>query len=1193
MQQPASPQNEKQRLAALRQLQLLDTSAEDRFDRLTRLACAMFDVPIALVSLVDTNRQWFKSKQGLDACETSREISFCGHAILSQDIFYIPNALEDPRFADNPLVTGPPDIRMYAGAPLSDSKGLRVGTLCIIDVTPRHFSAEELRHLRDLADCVEEEINKLNTKEAQQIIHDQEARLHALVETVVDGIISIDRQGIIQTVNPAAKEIFGYSSAEMVGQNVKMLMPEPYASEHDDYLTNFYTTGDAKVIGIGREVVGQRKDGSTFPLELAVSEMEVHGELMFTGIVRDITQRKQAEQALHDSEAETKKLAMVVARTDNSVVITDADGMIEWVNKGFERTTGYCLAEVIGKKPGDVMQGPNTDPETIAYMREHIQRGEGFNCEIINYRKDGTPYWLQLDVRPIADETGRLINFIAIESDISERKRTEEDIIRYANAMELLHIVTSNIDMPFDNRVQALLELGRQTFDLPLGIVSQINGDCYTVKYILGPDEAPPVNTEFQLGETYCVHTMRAAQPTGFHHAGESEIKTHPCYLNFGLESYIGVPILVAGKPYGTLNFSGPEPKETPYSETDYSLIQLFSQWLGNEIERLQTEKEIREGTERIRSIVDTVVDGIITINDKGIIESFNPAAEKIFQYKAVEVVGNNVKMLMPEPYRQEHDGYIDNYLSSNNAKVIGIGREVTGRRQDGSTFPMDLAVSEMDINGKNMYTGIVRDITERKEVERLKSEFISTVSHELRTPLTSIRGALGVVLGKAADGLSAKAKRMLENANRNSERLTLLINDILDLEKIESGKLEFEFEEIDLAELSRSALEANQEYARQHDVSLNMYINLDKAIVWGDSHRLMQVYANFISNAVKYSPANAEVEVAVIQHGNGFRVGIRDFGRGIPDEFRDRIFHRFAQADSSDTRDKGGTGLGLSITKAIIERLGGQVGYESQLGEGSLFYFDLPELREVIENTTKNTAESNVLICEDNIDVAELLVEMVEQEGTNSDIATTAAGAKKLLANKSYRLLLLDLTLPDMDGLELLHEIRDDEKFSDMQIIVVSGRADEGKRIFNGEAISVVDWLQKPIDEKRFNRALQQALQGGDQPKVLHVEDDRDIIQITESLLEETTDYHYVTTLEQARKYIEKDHVDLVLLDLSLPDGSGLELLKEIKGRFPVVVFSGAEPSKELNEQVVAMLTKSKTTNDQLLATIKQALNS
>ncbi|NQV71390.1 MAG: response regulator [Pseudohongiella sp.] len=606
---------------------------------------------------------------------------------------------------------------------------------------------------------------------------------------------------------------------------------------------------------------------------------------------------------------------------------------------------------------------------------------------------------------------------------------------------------------------------------------------------------------------------------------------------------------------------------------------------------RKQNEHELEDSRQRIIAIVENVNDGIITIDARGIIETFNNAAENIFAYSRVEVFGKNVKMLMPDPYRREHDGYIKRFRDTGEARIIGTRREVTGRRKDGSTFPMELSIGEMQVMGKQMFTGVVQDITERKKLELMKDEFISTVSHELRTPLTSIRGALGLVLGKSAAQLPEKARSLLEMADRNSERLTLLINDILDLEKIEAGQIAFRFANIDLVELLRQAVLDNEGYAHRHKVKLMGTSTLEQAFVLGDELRLMQVFSNLISNAVKFSPEQGEVEVAVTLHEESYRVTVRDYGSGIADEFHDRIFKRFAQADSSDSREKGGTGLGLSISKAIVERHQGHIGFESERGKGTVFHFDLPNSSLSSTENEQLADAQRVLICEDNADVATILAAMLEGEGLVSDIAGSAAATRALLSRHDYCLLLLDLSLPDMDGLQLLRELRAEPATAELPIIVVSVRADEGRSEFNGNAITVIDWIQKPVDEARLSRAVQQVLLNGRRPHILHVEDDADIVQVIKVLLKDMADLSNVPSVRDARKLLEEQDFDLVILDLGLADGSGIELLDEIKDGCPIIIFSAQQPDREITAQVTAALTKSTTSNDQLLATIKQAL--
>ncbi|KKD60752.1 histidine kinase [Grimontia sp. AD028] len=392
---------------------------------------------------------------------------------------------------------------------------------------------------------------------------------------------------------------------------------------------------------------------------------------------------------------------------------------------------------------------------------------------------------------------------------------------------------------------------------------------------------------------------------------------------------------------------AGTYPITTSASDEELSTLAEAFNHTTREIKRineLSIQEERQSGQSQLLAIVDTVIDAIITIDSKGHIATFNPAAEGLFGYRAEEVIGHKVNMLMPQEFASQHDTYVNNYLSGKRAKVIGVGREVTAKRKDGSTFPAELSVSEMQISGHKMFTGIIRDITSRKRDEALKSEFVATVSHELRTPLTSIRGALGLILGKFTDELPPKTQKMLTLALRNCERLTLLINDILDIEKLESDQMVYSFHRNNLYSIITRSLEDNEGYARQHKVSLSFHADIENAYINADSTRLQQVMANLLSNAIKYSSAGSTVTVSLALQGKAYRVEVTDTGAGIPTEFHQQLFERFSQADSSDTRQVGGTGLGLAITKSIIEAHKGYIDFFSTLGEGSTFFFTLPK---------------------------------------------------------------------------------------------------------------------------------------------------------------------------------------------------------------------------------------------------------
>ena len=410
---------------------------------------------------------------------------------------------------------------------------------------------------------------------------------------------------------------------------------------------------------------------------------------------------------------------------------------------------------------------------------------------------------------------------------------------------------------------------------------------------------------------------------------------------------------------------------------------------------------------------------------------------------------------------------------------------EWTYVRKDGSRFPILLSVTALrspdgEITG---YLGLGRDISELKRIDRMKTEFISTVSHELRTPLTAISGSLGIIMSGATGPLPDTSTKMLNIAHKNSLRLIHLVNDLLDMEKLVAGKMHFEMRAQSLLPIIQQSIEANAAFAAQYNVKyvLNNMCSEDVRVST-DSQRLLQVMANFLSNAAKFSPLNAEVEIKTENYLSHVRVTVVDKGPGIPDEFRNRIFQKFSQADSSDTRQKGGTGLGLAICKEMIERMGGRIGFFSTLGQGAQFYFEMPceeiksKLHEQYEGRLRTG--NRLLVVEDDPESAELLATILRNDNYRVDIAYTGQVALERLALYRYQAVTVDLKLPDMDGIQLIQQLRNDSVTQKLPIVVISASLDDERlSTRNDPSFANVQWLLKPLDYEVLIAAVRTAI--------------------------------------------------------------------------------------------------------------------
>lgn len=603
-----------------------------------------------------------------------------------------------------------------------------------------------------------------------------------------------------------------------------------------------------------------------------------------------------------------------------------------------------------------------------------------------------------------------------------------------------------------------------------------------------------------------------------------------------------------------------------------------------------------------LKAMLNNLEDGIIACDANGFITVFNQSLQK------------NIVATQKQMHVDDLDNYFSLFTPDNkllNKQEWPLSLALKGKPVQGVELIMQFKNNELrevvidgqqiiNSEGENLgAVAVIHDVTELKRTEKIKHEFISMVSHELRTPLTSIRGSLGLLVSGIMGHFSKRAQNLLEIANSNCERLLLLINDILDLEKIEIGKMDFQLKNYELNQIVTESIAANKMYADKYDLSLELIPAQSPIFVQVDSSRLLQVLANLISNACKFSPQGGCIKILVQQINSVARVSVSDNGSGISEEFQARIFQKFSQADSSDTRGKGGTGLGLNISKGIMEQLDGTLNFICPPEGGTTFYFELPLSEEqtasIPTNIEKQSEETKrLLVCDDDVDQSEYLKALLESAGFLVDTADSVGKAKQLIAEHYYQALLLDLILPDQDGITFIRELRSDEQTKDLHIIVISVISKTGKSVLDGDAVLVVDWFDKPID---FNKLLSsinriKIKKQIPLPHILHIEDNKDTQHIVSTLLESHASVSVAGSLYQAKEMLEKSNYDLIILDLVLPDGNGAEILPLlVQYHVPVLVFSDMQFNKDYSHYVSEVLMKSSSSNEMLLDTIKNLL--
>jgi PAS domain S-box-containing protein len=588
----------------------------------------------------------------------------------------------------------------------------------------------------------------------------------------------------------------------------------------------------------------------------------------------------------------------------------------------------------------------------------------------------------------------------------------------------------------------------------------------------------------------------------------------------------------------------------------------------------LRERRLLERSAERLRRqtqlILESAGEGIIGIGAHYHISFINPAAERLLGYGPGELAGRDVFVAL-HPTRPDGTPVPQNETPIFHALTEGSQRtsaEGTFWRKDGTSFPAQYTGAPIRGTDSDIIGAVItfQDVTRRREIDRMKDEFISVVSHELRTPLTSIRGALGLLAGGKVGVFPDKAQRMLDIAVNNTDRLVRLINDILDIERIDSGRVTMQKREVEIGDLMTQALEVMRPMADKNGVALELRpVN---ATVLADSDRMIQTFTNLLSNAIKFSPASGTVTFVGRIESDHVHITVADQGRGIPPDKLHSIFERFQQVDASDSREKGGTGLGLAICRSIVQQHGGEIWAESKLGEGSTFHVSLPLAETAAPHETDHARGATVLLCDDDAAVREVVGHLLEDRGFHVRAVGSGAEAIRSAQAEPPELIVLDLLMPSMNGWQVVDNLKANPATAHIPVVIFSVVRPDGNQGGNG---SVAGWVTKPLEESQFFRTLSQALGGrAAKTRVLIVEDDPELSRLIESMLRsDGIDTRIARSGREAIQVLPEYRPDLLVLDVVLPLGDGFSVVHWMRHSekfrdLPVMVYSGRELSSE-----------------------------
>lgn len=905
-----------------------------------------------------------------------------------------------------------------------------------------------------------------------------------IVSACPDGILTIDARGRITGVNDAARSMFGWPADTLIGQQVDVLIPRTLRRKHKRLIREYAEgTGRPEKMADWRGIEGQRRDGSRFPVKIWLMSQTTGGKHQTVAFIRDASETEKLEKGLSDDKAELARrseqnalLALVAEHTTDSVIITDARGLVIWVNEATERLSGYCFDDFIGRRPGEVLQGVDTDREVARQLNNAFDAGRGFRCELLNYHRDGWSYWIELNLTPIRDARGRLQRFVAVERDITQKKQHERQLTEARQKAE-------RAEGRFASAIEAISD-GFAVFDENDRLV--LVNSAYRNLIAPGSDIVVP-------GATWSEITRNAALHGYFDTGGED------------VDVWVGKQLKVrqAGDYAETMvrftdgRWMLRRECRTPQGEMVgiRSDVTKFKQ----QEEALREAKSKAERAEsRLASAIDAMTEGFIIYDEYDRLVMAN-SAYKEMRAEDADIIrpGITFEELLSTAVRRGHfdtegedpDTWVQKQLTKRKSgtKVETMVRFTNGRwmlRRERRTPQGEMIGIRSDVTAFKRQEAALEEARERAEAaDRAKSEFVANISHELRTPINGISGFNQLML---TGELSEKQRERAEIIKASADHLLQLVNDLLDLSRIASNSVELEPALLEVSELSSEVIELMTPLATQNGLTIAAQTGIPAgARIHGDRSRIKQILLNLLGNAIKFTEQGG-VTLTVEETDGGIAFAVTDTGPGMPEDKLKTIFDRFAQLKHERAGIQG-AGLGLAITRGLVDLMGGEIDVQSELGKGSVFTARLPlpllppeNDPDVPEPDKKKSAAGerrpdmyDVLVAEDHPFNQVLISEILDSIGCRVTMAENGQQALDQIEANAFDLIIMDNQMPVMTGLEAIRHIRARSDWKTrIPILALTANAMRGAER-DYEAHGVEQFMTKPLDVNRVIEAV------------------------------------------------------------------------------------------------------------------------